>query len=122
MDNSIMTFIILAFWDLISRMKVFFIAKPFTIQYRLFTSQKNMPFENIVGKGENGRKCWLLAFSTFSHNIFYPSHKEFLFVITSILFSANALNLNQSKDFSFGKELTLHHTIPTFNSFKREGF
>ena len=40
-----------------------------------------------------------------SHNVFYPLQNEFQFLITIILSSANAFNLDQSKNLSFGKEL-----------------
>ena len=43
---------------------------------------------------------------SFSRNVFYPSQKECpYFLITFIVLSANAFNLNQSKKLLFGKEL-----------------
>ena len=38
------------------------------------------------------------------------------------MLSANALYLNQSKDLSFGKELTVHHTIPSFDNPMKNAF
>ena len=35
---------------------------------------------------------------------------------------ANAFNLDQTKTWLFGKELTLYHTIPTFNNLEKEDF
>ena len=46
---------------------------------------------------------------SFSHNVCYPSKKNFRFPVTFILSSANAFNLDLSKNLSFGKELTLDH-------------
>ena len=40
--------------------------------------------------------------------------KNVCFEFTIILSSANAFNLDESKNLSFGKELTLYHTILTF--------
>ena len=43
---------------------------------------------------------------SFTQNVFYPSQKtNFNFSVTFILTSANALNLDKSKNLSFGKEL-----------------
>ena len=60
---------------------------------------KKKPFENIVGKGENAgnqhfllsRQCFLLIS---------------VFKLTFILSPANASNLDQSKNLSFGKVLS----------------
>ena len=41
---------------------------------------------------------------SFSNNVFYPSHFKFHLLVTLILLSANAFNLDQSKILSFGKE------------------
>ena len=43
---------------------------------------------------------------SFSHKVFYISEKEFLFLVTIILSSANAFDSDQSKILSFGKELS----------------
>ena len=40
-----------------------------------------------------------------SYNGFYPSQTNFNFLFTFILSSANAFNLDQTKNLSFGKEL-----------------
>ena len=42
---------------------------------------------------------------SFSHNVFYLSQDKFQFLSQSILLCASALNLDQSKDLSFGKGL-----------------
>ena len=65
------------------------------------TTQKKKPFENIVGKGENA----VTSIFSFSHNVFYLSPRIFLFLIIFILSSANAFNLDQSKNLSFSKGL-----------------
>ena len=60
------------------------------------------PFENILGKGENAGNQHFLLFPP----CFLPFPKtNFNFSFTFILLSANALNLDKSKIFSFGKEL-----------------
>ena len=70
-------------------------------------------FQNIVGKGENA--CLKTNFN-FSVSVYL------------FLSSANAFSLDQSKNLLFGKQLlfckqlTLYHTIPTFNYPKEEGF
>ena len=46
------------------------------------------------------------------------SKRNFSFSVTFILSSANAFNLDQSEILSFGKELNLHHTIPTFKTWQ----
>ena len=64
---------------------------------KLLTTLTKRPFENIMGKGENGGKCWLAPFSPFP--IIFSTHPK-----TFNLSSANAFNLDQSKNLSFGKE------------------
>ena len=51
-------------------------------------------------------KMLVISVFSFSHNVFNPSKKEFLFSVTFILSSANDFNLDQSKNLSLGKELT----------------
>ena len=66
------------------------------------------PFENIVGKGENaGNQHFLLFQQSF---LSFPKQIS-IFWVTFILPSANALNLDQSKILSSGKELkdVFHH-------------
>ena len=66
---------------------------------------KKKSFENIAGKGENaGNQHFLTMFST-------SPKKIVCFSVTFTLPSANALNLNQSKNLSFGKELICHLQI-----------
>ena len=42
---------------------------------------------------------------SFSHNVFHQSQTEICFKVSFILSSANAFNLDQSKNLSFGKVL-----------------
>ena len=63
------------------------------------------PFENIVGKGENAGNQHFLLFP----QCFLTSHKQFS-ILDPHLSSANALNLDQSKNLSFGKELNCSFT------------
>ena len=49
---------------------------------------------------------------SFSHNVSYHLKKNFCFLITLILSSANAFNLDQSKNLSFGKGLTSDRFSP----------
>ena len=59
---------------------------------------RNMPFENIVGKGENA-------------GMFLPK-TNFNFSVTFILLSAKAFNFDQSKILSIGTDLTpLPHSV-----------
>ena len=71
-------------------------------QLRLLTTLKSKPFENNKGKGENaGYQLFLL----FPH-CFLPIPKRIsAFKLTVILSSADALNLDQSKNLSFGEVL-----------------
>ena len=59
-------------------------------------------------------KMLVTSIFSFSHNVFYPSKTNFNFSATFNLSSANAFNLDQSKNLSFGKELTLSQTSPGF--------
>ena len=64
--------------------------------------------ENMVGKGENAgvRQCFLVAsILSFSHNVFYPIQNKFQYLVTLILSSANAFNLDQPENLSFDKDL-----------------
>ena len=53
----------------------------------------------------------LTSIFTFSHNVFYPSQKEFLLLSMYILLSANAFNLDHSKSLSFSKELRIQYQV-----------
>ena len=80
---------------------------------------KKITFENIVGKEENAGNQHFLLFP----QCFYPSQKEFLFlrcIYCFILLSANAFNLDWSKNLLFGKELTLIMPLVTMHSFCEE--
>ena len=56
---------------------------------------KRRPFENFVGKGENAGKQHFPP----SPTMFSTDPKtNFLFLVTLILLSGNALNLNQAKN------------------------
>ena len=74
---------------------------------------RNRPFENIVGKGENADSQHFLLFS---QCLLCPK-TNFNFSII-IIVSANSFNLDQSKNLSFGKELSLEcqskvmHRVP----------
>ena len=59
-------------------------------------------FENIVGKGENAGNQHFLFFPLM---FFICPKTNFYFSVTFILLSANAFNLDQSKNLSFDKEL-----------------
>ena len=59
------------------------------------------PFENIVGKGENGGNQHFLLFPTMFSTLPKPN---FYFPFTFILLSANAFDLISS----FDKDLSLH--------------
>ena len=73
-------------------------------------------FENM---GEKRRKCWKLAFFSFSHNVFYPSTTNFNFLAAIVLSPASALILDQSKILLFGKELT-HYKLTNIRLFGTE--
>ena len=64
---------------------------------------KKRSFENIVGK----EKMLVTSIFSFSHNVFYPSQKEFLLESwVFFLLSANAFYLDQPKYLLFGKGLS----------------
>ena len=83
------------------------------------TTLKNKLFENIVEKGENdGTQNFHLFPQCFlPFQIQIPISESHFF-----LSSVNSFDLDQSKNLSFGKELTLYYTIPTFNDPKGGGF
>ena len=64
------------------------------------------PFENITGKGENAGNQHFLLFP----QCFLPIPKR-IFVLKFHLSSANAFNLDQSKNLSFGKVLRSYSTV-----------
>ena len=61
-------------------------------QSLLFTTLKKKPLENIVGKGENA-----------GNQLFHKTN--FKFLVTFILSSANAFDLDKPKILSFDNEL-----------------
>ena len=81
---------------------------------------KKMPFEKIVGKGENaGNQHFLLFPQCFTTQ----SVRKIIFSAAFILSSANAFNLDQSKILLFGKELSYRrvaYETETFRSVKKE--
>ena len=80
----------------------------FTTQSSLLTTLGKKPFEIIVGKGENAGNQHFLLFP----QCFPPFPNQISFsLLTFILSSANASNSDQSKILSFGKRLTLYHTV-----------
>ena len=60
----------------------------------------------------------MLVTSIFS----FTPEKNSCFKVTFILSSANAFNLDQSKNLLFGKELTLYHIIPYLTTPNRKAF
>ena len=65
---------------------------------------RKKPFENIVGKGENaGNQHFLVIPQCF---LSFPK-TNFNFSVKFNLMSANALNLDQSKNLLLGKELMI---------------
>ena len=77
-----------------------------TKQPGLLTTLGKKPFENILGKGENACNQHSLLFQKMFSTL---PKRNFNVLVAFILSSAIALNLNQSKILSFGKELTLPH-------------
>ena len=74
------------------------------------------PFENIVGNGENAGNQHFLHFP----QCFYTFLRtNFKFSVIFIVLSASAFNLEQSKNLSFGKELT-HYQMTNFRLFQTE--
>ena len=62
-----------------------------------------------LGKKE---KMLVTSVFSFSNNVFYPTReREIIISATVILSSVDVFNLGQL----FGIELTLYHSIPTFN-------
>ena len=89
----------------LNQSKILSFGKELTLYQTILTFKdpKRRAFENIVGKGEN---------AGYQHFLFFPQclfsvcpKSKFNFSFQFILSSANAFNLNQSKIFSFGKEL-----------------
>ena len=77
--------------------------QPTNTPYQLLTTLRKEAFENILGNGENACYQHFLLFS----KCCLPFPKQISnFRVTFILLSASALNLDQSKILSFGKELT----------------
>ena len=65
---------------------------------------KRKPIENVIGKGENARHQHFLLFLP---TVFSSLPKTYFDTsITFILSSANAFNLDQSKNLLFGEELS----------------
>ena len=73
--------------------------QPFTTNSKLLIPLENKASENIVEKGENAGNQHFLLFP----QCFLPFPNYFSF--TSILSSANAFNLDQSKILSYGNGL-----------------
>ena len=74
-------------------------------QSRLLTTLKKKPFENIEGKGENAGNQHFFPFPTVFSTL---PRTNFHFSVTFILSSANAFNLDQSKNLLFGKKLKVN--------------
>ena len=78
---------------------------------KLLMTLWNKSFENTVGKGENaGNQHFFL-----SPHCFLPFPKQIsIFSVTFILLSANAFNLDQSKNLSSGKGLSVSNMKSIF--------
>ena len=71
--------------------------------FRLLTTPRKKAFENIVEK----EKLLVNSNFSFSSNVFYPMKTEMIILAKFNLSSANALNLVQLKNLSFGRVLPL---------------
>ena len=69
-------------------------------------------FKNSLGNAENAG-CRIFPFP--SVFLIYPSKKKFEFWVTFILSSANALNFDETKILSLGKELNRFNPCPSAN-------
>ena len=88
----------------IRKSKLLSFSKELTLYYLIqtFNNPKNVSFRKHCGKR---RKCWLPAFSPFPTMFCSLLKTNFIFfLVTFILLSANAFNLDCS-DLSFAKEL-----------------
>ena len=94
---------------------------PLTLYHRI-PSFNNPETESFWKKCGKRRKCWSPAFSPFFTMFSTISNEENIILFTWNLSSANAFNFVETKIMSFGKELTLYHTIPTFNNPEKEAF
>ena len=74
------------------------------------------PSENVVGKVENAGDQHFLIFQ--QNVLLFPKQISF-FSVTFILLSVNAFNMDQSKNLSFGKDLTLSLPFATVNVAER---
>ena len=83
-----------------------------TMQSRLPLKKK--PLENIKGKKE----MLVNSISPFPTKFTTLSKSEVVVLATSNLLFANAFNVVKAKILSFGTDLILYHTIPTFNNRK----
>ena len=64
---------------------------------------REIPLENIVGKGENAGKMLVTSIFSLAHNGFTYSKTKFNFSVTFILLSAKSFTLDWSKNFLCGK-------------------
>ena len=74
---------------------------------------RKKPSENIVVKGENAGNQLTRNFLLFLQCFLSFLKTNLKFLLTSILSSANAFSLDQSKVLMFGKDLTLSQTSPS---------
>ena len=80
----------------------------FTTQSQLLTTPRKKRIENIVRKGENAGNQHFLLFP----QCFLPFLKQLaVFSDTFILWTANAFNLDQSKNLLFGKGLSFRNCM-----------
>ena len=89
-----------------SKYKVKLVTLCHTIQ--TFKNSEKEAFLKHCGKKE---KMLETSIFTYSHNVFYPS----CFKLHIYFVIRKCFQLDQSKSLLFGTEVTLYHTIPTFN-------
>ena len=81
--------------------------------------EKKKEKESLLKTLWEKEKMLVTSISSLSHNVFYPSQEEFLFLIY-LYFVVNAFNLDQSKNLSFDKELNsglLVYSLPHDHEF-----
>ena len=94
------------------------------VETNLLTLYHTISTFNILIKEAFLKRCGKRLTSTFSfsHNVFYSSEIKFQFLDRINFAICKYFQFGLSTISLFGKELTLYHTIPTFNDPEREGF
>ena len=72
----------------------------------------------MVGKGENISNSIFF----FSHSVSKATKANSMFCVLCALLNADGYVYDKAKTLLCGKELTLYHTIPTFNDPEKEDF